>query len=748
MRIPVFRSEAQATSEAPGSRIQARMNAAPFVQAALSKGNVLTEAVSQVGEYALMRAKADAEVQYSEAMLAADEEMRLLAEDLSKNGRLEDLTNENGAWRTRSKDIRDRLADNLSSRSMTDAFNSRFNQQELTLRFQLRDSIQARMERQIAEARAQRMKSAEDSIANGTDIGMLNMVLTGVGVDTNRLEQFGLGNPEALKAQEYALLKSGAQRAAVRYVDEQDFSIAAASQLHEALKTDDPSGISDPRGLYVYSLMQRLNPEDRVSILKDVNGLSAYVSGPTLEQEQFQLRARGAAQEADKSISSALNTIKGGGTVSDEDWGQIGQIILSAKEAGVDSGLIAATEAQYQDVSFLRALAAEVKIANPIQVQNTLSELEGGATFGAEGIDTNREQLAVDFLRSFKASMQKAITEDGGLTWGNQNGQIKLAPVDTSFSQPMPDVAKKRIQDAILVRDIYRPTAAGLPAAAPVFLTQAERDQTAANFDAAAPLQKLQMISNINQDYGEYASSVIAEISPKAPVMGHVAGLLTDGRGTTAERIVNGQTLLEAGNKPDGATPQMTEPFVREVVSSSLSFLSANANAQLTTALNESAMAYYTGEANRRGVVDFDPTLWQESVLAVTGFDKATGRGGIQEVRGVQTFLPPTMTADDAEQLLPRIAPVERADVREGGTSMAYVAPWNRNLNIDKGVFDMLQEAADDDEYRAVVFGRDADGRQVYALAYGQPGGDMFAIMTDATDKTITFTFEDLMELE
>ena len=737
MRIPVYASRATATNEAPGASIRARMDPNVFVQAKLQKGDVAGALFEQVGEYALMRAKADAEVQYSEAMLAADEEMRVLAEDVGKNGRLEDVTNENGSWRTRSKDIRDRLADNLSSRSMTDAFNARFNQQELTLRFQLRDSIQARIERQIAEARALRMQGAEDAIANGTDITALNLTLSGIGADTARLANDGLGNYEALTKQEYALLKNGTQRAAVKYVDEQDFSIAAASQLHEALKTDDPSGISDPRGLYVYSLMQRLDPEDRVSILKDVNGLSAYVSGPTLEQEQFQLRAQGAAKEADKSISSALNTIKGGGTVSDEDWGQIGQIISSAKEAGVDPGLIAATEAQYQDVSFLRDLATEVKIANPIQVQNTLSELEGGATFGAEGIDTNREQLAVDFLRSFKASMQKAITEDGGLTWGNQNGQIKLAPVDTSFSQPMPDVAKKRIQDAILVRDIYRPTAAGLPAAAPVFLTQAERDQTAANFEAAAPLQKLQMISNINQDYGEYASSVIAEIAPKVPAMGHVAGLLSDGQGATAEKVVTGLTLLAAGNKPDGATPQMTEPFVREIVSSSLSFLPANVNAQLTTALNESAMAYYTGEASRRGVIDFDPALWQESVLAVTGYDKATGRGGIQEVRGIQTMLPPTMTADDAENLLPKLAPKGLLTV-----------PWNKDLLIDTDTSEMLAEASDDDEYKTMVFGRDEQGRQVYALTYSQYGDNSFAVMTDARGDTITFTFEDLMELE
>lgn len=738
MRIPVFRSEAQATSEAPGSRITARMNAAPFIQAALSKGDVLTEAVNQVGEYALMRAKADAEVQYSEAMLAADEEMRVLAEDFSKTGRLEDVINENGAWRTRTKDIRDRLADNLSSRSMTDAFNSRFSQQELTLRFQLRDSIQSRMERQIREARAQRIKSAEDSIANGTDIGMLNMVLTGVGVDTNRLEQFGLGNPEALKAQEYSLLKDGTTRAAIKYIEEQDLSIAAASRLHEALKTDDPSKIPDARGLYVYSLMQKLDPVDRVSILKTVNGLSEYVNGPTLEQEQFQLRTQGAFKETKQSISSAVSTLKSGGTIPDAEWAQVGSVISSARDAGIDPGLVAAVETQYQDASFLRDLSNEVKIATPLQVQNILTDLESGTTFGGAGLDTNREQIATDFLRSFRDNMQKAITQDGGLSWGNQNGQVRLQPIDTSFAQPMPELAQARINDAMKVRDLYRPTPIGIPSATPVFLLQAERDQIAANFDAAPPLQKLQMISNINQSFGGYAPSVIAEVAPKVPAMGHVAGLLSDGQGATAERVVTGLTLIAAGNKPDGATPQMTEPFVREIVSSSLSFLPASVNAQLTTALNESAMAYYTGEASRRGVVDFDPNLWQESVLAVTGYDNATGRGGIQEVRGIQTMLPPTMTADDAENLLPRLDP----------KGALLTVPWNKDLLIDTDTSEMLAEASDDDEYKAMVFGRDEQGRQVYALTYGQYGDNSFAVMIDGRGDTITFTFEDLMELE
>ena len=742
MKIPVFRSQAQATSEAPGARIQARMNAQPFVQAALQKGQVFTEAVGQIGDYALMRAKADAEVQYSEAMLAADEEMRLLAEDLEKNGRLEDVTGENGTWRTRSKDIRDRLADGLSSRSMTSEFNSRFNQQEMTLRFQLRDSIQARIERQIAKARADTMQRAEDSIANGTDITTLNMTLSGVGVDTDRLAANGLAYPEALKAQEYALLKNGTERAAVKYLEEQDLSIAAASRLHEALRSEDPSKIPDARGLYVYSLMQKLAPEDRVALLKKVNGISEYVNGPTLEEEQLKYRADGAFKQANSSVTSAVSTIQSGGTVPDDQWTQIGQVINSAADYGIDPALVETAKAQYADATFLRDLSTEVKTATPLQIETILTQLEGGTKFGGEGIDTNREEIAVSFLRTLKTNMQKSIADDGGLSWGNRSGQIDLSPIDTTFSQPAPDqagpsmsefVAQSRINDAIKVRDLYKPTPAGMPAATPTFLLQGERDQISANFDRSAPLQKLQMISNIQASYGEYAPLVIAEIAPKNPVMGHVAGLLSDGRGVVAENVVAGQAMIAAGTKPPGATPELTQPFVSEIVSSSLSFLSPNVGAQLTNSINEAALAHYTAQASLRGVGDFDDSLWRESVLAVTGYDKSTGRGGIQEVRGMQTMLPSTMTAGEAEDLFAKIT---------------IPAPWSEALKIDEDTAAMLIEAAEDDEYKAMVYGRDERGRQVYALTYGQYGDTSFAVMTDAVGKTVTFTFEDLMEAQ
>ena len=748
MRIPLYRTQAAPTGEAPGRSIRARMSMEPFVQEAMSRGAIAGEALKQVGDFARMRYEMATQEKLDNALLRAEEELRTTARDMEARNMVGNvLDGENPLWNQSVTDMRGRLQAELGKDRRANAiFNERFGQMELTQRFSLRGAIDAKLERQAAAAREQRLTQAENDIANGTDIATLNLTLGQIGVDSSRLGQFGLGNPEALKAQEYALLRNGTERAAVLYLDEQNMSITAASQLHDALRDDDPTKITDSRGLYVYSLMQKLKPEDRVAILRKVNGISEYVSGPTLEEQQVQYRIQGAAKQAGQDISSAITRINNGGTVPDEEWAQIGSVINAAGAYGVDPAEVAALKSKYDDASFVRDLSREVRIATPLQLSQILTNLESGDTFGGAGIDTRREELGLNFLRSFKANMEKSISEDGGLSWGNANGQIRLETIDTSFREPNPETAQMRIIDALQVRDLYKPTPANTPPAQPTFLTTAEVDEIAANFERSAPLEQMRMLSNISESFGEYAPLVIGQIAPKSPIMGHVAGLLTDGRGMAAEKILAGQALLAAGNKPVGMTPSFTEPVTREIISSSLSFLTPKVGAQLTNSINEAATAYYASEATRRGLAEFDPDLWDQSIRAATGYDPVTGRGGIQEVRGMSTLLPPSISADEAEDLMAALAASSTEVEVDGVVSKGFFALWNRNLNVNSDVAEMLNQAADDDEYKAMVFGRDENGRQVYALTYGQYGEDEFAVMTDADGRYITFTFESLME--
>jgi hypothetical protein len=127
------------SNEAPGRPITARMRAEPFVQAELRKGDVIGEAFSQVQQYSVMRHKAAVEVQMSESLLAAEEEMMNLANRLKESSDIYNVfkPDGSGSWSDNVNDMRERLADSIQSRSARDEFRARFNQSELTKRFQL-----------------------------------------------------------------------------------------------------------------------------------------------------------------------------------------------------------------------------------------------------------------------------------------------------------------------------------------------------------------------------------------------------------------------------------------------------------------------------------------------------------------------------------------------------------------------------------------------------------------------------------
>ena len=156
------------SNEAPGRPITARMRAEPFVQAELSKGDVIGEAFSQVQQYSVMRHKAAVEVQMSESLLAAEEEMMNLANRLKESSDIYNVFKPDGTgtWSDNVNDMRERLADSIQSRSARDEFRARFNQSELSKRFQLKGAIDTRVRARAAAAEAARLRVIETELSD------------------------------------------------------------------------------------------------------------------------------------------------------------------------------------------------------------------------------------------------------------------------------------------------------------------------------------------------------------------------------------------------------------------------------------------------------------------------------------------------------------------------------------------------------------------------------------------------------
>jgi hypothetical protein len=227
MRIPVFTSRAQRPSDAPGRPITARMRAEPFIQAELRKGEVMTEALGQVQEYALMRHKAAVEVQMSESLLAAEEEMMNLANRLKDSTDIYNVfkPDGSGSWSDNVNDMRERLADSIQSRSARDEFRARFNQSELSKRFQLKGAIDTRVRARAAAAEAARLSVIETELSDPFNATPEDYEMAIITVRTN----------------EDAATRSGTSGSGTSQTNRQKLAVNIANNATQALVFDDPS---------------------------------------------------------------------------------------------------------------------------------------------------------------------------------------------------------------------------------------------------------------------------------------------------------------------------------------------------------------------------------------------------------------------------------------------------------------------------------------------------------------------------
>jgi hypothetical protein len=186
MRIPVFKSRAQATSEAPGKSFTARMNAAPQIEMELRSGEAMAEAAKKISEFALLRANALAETEYNEALVAAEERMEEMRRQFREAPDLGNIFRDDGTgrWAESTAALRAELADGLSNRELESRFLARFDQQEVAYRFRLRDEIDQRIAARADAARAARLNQQVAIASDPTnDVSILSFLLTGADAD-------------------------------------------------------------------------------------------------------------------------------------------------------------------------------------------------------------------------------------------------------------------------------------------------------------------------------------------------------------------------------------------------------------------------------------------------------------------------------------------------------------------------------------------------------------------------------------
>ncbi len=159
MRIPVYKSTGRPTSEAPGARITARMNAQPFVQAELQKGAIATEVANQVGEYANMRYKMITETQKNEAIFSAKEGLMALSSQLEKDRDVGNIFDGELKYAQGVKGVYDTMRSTVGKNKYAlQDFDNSFRQMEIPIKFRLQEVVDLKIEKRRQAA----LKARED----------------------------------------------------------------------------------------------------------------------------------------------------------------------------------------------------------------------------------------------------------------------------------------------------------------------------------------------------------------------------------------------------------------------------------------------------------------------------------------------------------------------------------------------------------------------------------------------------------
>jgi hypothetical protein len=734
MRIPTYTAGSQMTSEAPGRSFRARANAQPFVQQAQAQSVISGAVIGQAAEFTAMRYKAARETQVNEKLLAGEEALREEALNLSKiqTGKLRNVFNEGGKeeeglWSQASKATREKLLEDVNDLESRRILTDRFNQMELTQRFSLRNTIDQKIESANTAARAARANTTVQNLANVTSVDEFNLVASNFGVDSIRMGQLGLGNPEALKKQELAVITGGINLNLMQAIQKSDTPSRDLENIRLAIRDNDPN-LAGKNQLQL-ALLQKLPLQTQAKILQSLGTGAGFIDAASAE-EQKQIRVgKQVAKKTGEQITSYAKILKDGGTLPGNGVADLAQLVTGVAPF-IDN--IEAVELQegLADLQYIEDLSSSVKkVSNLQDLDGMIMGLETGDTMDGPGLQA-RELLGLDFLRGFRANMDKQLKNDP-VGFASLTGAVKVAAVDltadaikrTQETGEDQTGVQQRILAAIQVQGHYN-------LSGPLtILRPTEALAYAPRLNTGTALEKMQAINDITQLFGDYSNAVMAQIAPNSPVTSHVAGLMQDGLLNQAEIILNGISEIEENGSPFvGADKAEIKEEMFSIIGTAFENLPGGVNAELKKNISDTAEAYYAEVISRKVSKEFDEVLWSQAVQVASGFNPQTGTGGVQEVFGKPTLLPANRTADEINEAINSISYEDFNDIAADGV-------------INQKFFEKFQN----EDYSIQVLGK-RNGQMVYGIFAGEYGDNKYGMLTDNADIDITFTMEDLVQ--
>ena len=736
MRIPVYNADATATREAPGQSLRARMNATPFIQAELRKGEVLQTAAQAAGEYANARYKVQVENDLNEAMLGAQETLRTRRDELAKStdyNRV--LDGDNPIWNQETAQIKNELRKKVGkNRYALTQFDAKFGQLELQNRFQLRNDIDRKVAAVAAANQAQLYVNGENTIANSDSLSEIDFTIAGVKLNGDRLVQLGLGKGENLSKQEYAMVLRGTDRALTNFISEQDNSILTLHKIRKVLETEDagekldPDLQVDPEGQKIYHLLRSLNQGDRNKLLKRAGGTATFVDGPTLYEQQQNLVLEGVGKQANGTVTTLIDNVTNGYEPTETDIKNL-QVQIKAAGQTLKPAELEKLRAKVLYFETVIDVAAETKRMNGNQLVKEINKRQRKEN------KTQTDINVLEYLKSRQSALIKGVNEDA-MAWANDQGTITMEPVDYAdfASETFAATLQARRGNGKTVQDIYQRDNLAL---APVIMTKAETAQVSRMLNEMGPEEDLAFFSSVNLALGEDASILFDQLGDDNGFMS-MLGMLNMTNSDAARQIAIG--LQMGKDLPDSKisikslvvqNPELSFLKIRQEIFTGIPFEDRGKNDAIINRAVEAMLTYQTqtGELST-DFLELDQEQFRDIVSFALGGSKDGETGGIGQLgneNNPRYYFRPDGVSDD--------------DFKKGLESLQALHPNAPAISsiLDKG------------DYTVAMVGTDKNRQPVYALVLPDSNDPMDMGVTKfasfpVSEDPVLFTFADLVK--
>lgn len=354
-----------------------------------------------------------------------------------------------------------------------------------------------------------------------------------------------------------------------------------------------------------------------------------------------------AAANLRRSIGDLEAISKAGGVIDDD---LIRQSFLMAQSAGPEG---VEEMRRLEDVIVRNQVIAKARTMSPRDLANEMS-----AARSRMNSDPDMARL-YSTLEDVRDSMVSGLDTNPN-AWAASAAGRELPPLEPDAS---PEDFRQRAVQAQVTEDAY---------GARGFFQPFERSQIKGWLETASPDDMLDFAARLSVGAGSRTRTALGELmSSGAEGFSILADLsLSDGGYETARAGFAGMALLRENKdlSPRGSSPggETVDSVFASVVGTALPYHLG----PVRSGYRQAAEALYAEKANRQGISEFAPDLYEEAVNEATG--RTARGGGIGERNGSQFILSPDVNQallDETMMVLAKGADVSALSV-SGGTPM------------------------------------------------------------------------------